>query len=111
MLLALARGCAARRGVQFDAARYASFIDLQDKLHQNLCRQRSLVAIGTHDLATIQARCPVDILMGEGGGPCRRGRAEGKAIAVKGRWAAREQEAAARTAVRCLCGGVAVLRA
>lgn len=23
----------------------------QDKLHQNLCRQRSLVAIGTHDLA------------------------------------------------------------
>lgn len=24
---------------------------LQDKLHQNLCRQRSLVAIGTHDLA------------------------------------------------------------
>jgi hypothetical protein len=26
----------------------------QDKLHQNLCRQRSLVAIGTHDLATVQ---------------------------------------------------------
>jgi phenylalanyl-tRNA synthetase beta subunit len=23
----------------------------QDKLHQNLCRQRSLVAIGTHDLS------------------------------------------------------------
>jgi phenylalanyl-tRNA synthetase beta chain len=42
------------RGVTFDAARYASFIDLQDKLHQNLCRQRSLVAIGTHDLATVR---------------------------------------------------------
>ena len=38
------------RGVAFDPTRYASFIDLQDKLHQNLCRQRSLVAIGTHDL-------------------------------------------------------------
>lgn len=42
------------RGVTFDPVRYDSFIDLQDKLHQNLCRQRSLVAIGTHDLATIQ---------------------------------------------------------
>lgn len=42
------------RGVVFDEQRYSSFIDLQDKLHQNLCRQRSLVAIGTHDLATVQ---------------------------------------------------------
>lgn len=42
------------RGVTFDAARYASFIDLQDKLHANLCRNRSLVAIGTHDLATVE---------------------------------------------------------
>ncbi|VDM52612.1 unnamed protein product [Angiostrongylus costaricensis] len=32
---------------------YASFIDLQDKLHQNICRKRTLVAIGTHDLDTI----------------------------------------------------------
>lgn len=47
--------CAVLRGVKFDAARYSSFIDLQDKLHQNLCRQRTLVAIGTHDLATIKA--------------------------------------------------------
>ena len=46
--------CAVLRGITFDAARYASFIDLQDKLHQNLCRQRTLVAIGTHDLATIK---------------------------------------------------------
>lgn len=27
---------------------------LQDKLHQNLCRQRSLVSVGTHDLATLK---------------------------------------------------------
>lgn len=38
------------RGVTFDSTSYNSFIDLQDKLHQNLCRQRTLVAIGTHDL-------------------------------------------------------------
>lgn len=42
------------RGVTFDPVRYDSFIDLQDKLHQNLCRQRSLVAIGTHDLSTVR---------------------------------------------------------
>ncbi|XAO23292.1 phenylalanine-tRNA ligase, beta subunit [Cryptococcus bacillisporus CA1280] len=33
---------------------YESFIDLQDKLHQNLCRMRKFVAIGTHDLDTIE---------------------------------------------------------
>ena len=33
---------------------YESFIDLQDKLHQNLCRQRRFVAIGTHDFDTIE---------------------------------------------------------
>ncbi|XGW08372.1 hypothetical protein V3C99_011026 [Haemonchus contortus] len=41
------------RNVSFDADNYASFIDLQDKLHQNICRKRTLVAIGTHDLDTI----------------------------------------------------------
>lgn len=46
--------CAVLRGVTFNESRYNSFIDLQDKLHQNLCRQRSLVAIGTHDLDTLQ---------------------------------------------------------
>ena len=34
--------------------RYDSFIDLQDKLHQNIARKRSLVAIGTHDLDTLK---------------------------------------------------------
>ena len=46
--------CAVLRGVRFDKRRYKSFIDLQDKLHQNVCRRRTYVAIGTHDLDTIQ---------------------------------------------------------
>ncbi|KAK6038554.1 phenylalanine--tRNA ligase, B5 domain protein, partial [Cooperia oncophora] len=41
------------RNFSFDQDNYASFIDLQDKLHQNICRKRTLVAIGTHDLDTI----------------------------------------------------------
>ncbi|KAI9914263.1 hypothetical protein PsorP6_008335 [Peronosclerospora sorghi] len=43
------------RDVQFTQERYDSFIDLQDKLHQNICRRRTLVAIGTHDLDTVEA--------------------------------------------------------
>ena len=31
-----------------------SFLDLQDKLHFNICRRRNLVAIGTHNLDSIQ---------------------------------------------------------
>jgi phenylalanyl-tRNA synthetase beta chain len=46
--------CAVLRGVAFDKKRYKSFIDLQEKLHQNVCRKRSYVAIGTHDADTIQ---------------------------------------------------------
>lgn len=55
------------RDVKLDEDSYASFLDLQDKLHQNLCRKRTLVAIGTHDLDTIEgpflytARPPKDI--------------------------------------------------
>ena len=46
--------CAVLRGVSFEDPRvYNSFIDLQDKLHQNICRRRTLVAIGTHDLDTL----------------------------------------------------------
>ncbi|XP_061684165.1 phenylalanine--tRNA ligase beta subunit isoform X1 [Syngnathoides biaculeatus] len=41
------------RNITFTQERYESFIELQDKLHQNICRKRSLVAIGTHDLNTI----------------------------------------------------------
>lgn len=42
------------RNVTLNEERYASFIELQDKLHQNICRKRTLVAIGTHDLDTIK---------------------------------------------------------
>eukprot|EP00118_Oscarella_pearsei_P003094 m.12907 g.12907 ORF g.12907 m.12907 type:complete len:587 (+) comp24387_c1_seq2:64-1824(+) len=42
------------RNISFTQESYASFIDLQDKLHQTICRKRSLVAIGTHDLDTIE---------------------------------------------------------
>ncbi|KAI0022059.1 phenylalanyl-tRNA synthetase [Xylariomycetidae sp. FL0641] len=41
------------RNVKFNQQNYESFIGLQDKLHQNLARQRTLVAIGTHDLDTV----------------------------------------------------------
>ncbi|MCJ1430503.1 phenylalanine--tRNA ligase subunit beta, partial [Sticta canariensis] len=42
------------RNIKFTKDRYESFIALQDKLHQNLGRHRTLVAIGTHDLDTIK---------------------------------------------------------
>ncbi|KAF6762344.1 phenylalanyl-tRNA synthetase subunit beta [Ephemerocybe angulata] len=45
--------CAILRNIKFTEKSYASFIDLQDKLHQNICRRRQLVAIGTHDLDTL----------------------------------------------------------
>ena len=46
--------CAILRNIKFTKERYESFISLQDKLHQNLARQRTLVSIGTHDLDTIE---------------------------------------------------------
>ena len=46
--------CAVLRGIKFDVKSYKSFIDLQEKLHQNICRKRTYVAIGTHDLDTLQ---------------------------------------------------------
>lgn len=55
------------RDVTFNQDRYNSFIDLQDKLHQNIGRRRTIVSIGTHDLDTIRgpfvydARSPKDI--------------------------------------------------
>lgn len=42
------------RNVTFTQASYDSFIALQDKLHANLARNRTLVAIGTHDLDTLE---------------------------------------------------------
>jgi len=55
------------RGITFNKARYNSFIDLQDKLHQNLARKRTLASVGTHDLDTIKgpfrymAKSPTEI--------------------------------------------------
>lgn len=46
--------CAVLRNIKFDKTRYESFIALQDKLHANLARNRTLVAIGTHDLDTLE---------------------------------------------------------
>lgn len=55
------------RDITLNQDSYDSFIELQDKLHQNLCRKRTLVAIGTHDLDTVKgpfyydAKPPTDI--------------------------------------------------
>lgn len=46
-------GCVLRN-ISFTQASYNSFIELQEKLHQNVCRKRTLVSIGTHDLDTVQ---------------------------------------------------------
>jgi phenylalanyl-tRNA synthetase beta chain len=46
--------CAILRNISFDAKGYKSFIDLQEKLHFNICRRRTLVAIGTHDDDKVQ---------------------------------------------------------
>lgn len=56
------------RNIKFDDQSYNSFIDLQDKLHQNICRRRTLGSMGTHDYDTIQgpityeAHAPKDIV-------------------------------------------------
>jgi phenylalanyl-tRNA synthetase beta chain len=50
------------RNVTLDQDRYESFIDLQDKLHQNICRRRTLVAIGTHDYDTVKGPFIYDAL-------------------------------------------------
>ncbi|KAL6268768.1 hypothetical protein P5V15_001893 [Pogonomyrmex californicus] len=42
------------RNVTLTQESYNSFIDLQDKLHQNIGRKRTLISIGTHDLDTIK---------------------------------------------------------
>jgi Phenylalanyl-tRNA synthetase beta subunit len=57
--------CAILRDVKFTEQRYKSFIDLQDQLHRNLCRQRTLVAIGTHDMDTVKGPFSYDARRGE----------------------------------------------
>lgn len=48
--------CAIIRGIEFDKNKYESFIAYQDKLHSSIGRNRSLVAIGTHDLSTLKGK-------------------------------------------------------
>ncbi|GJQ10456.1 hypothetical protein GpartN1_g2247.t1 [Galdieria partita] len=50
------------RGVVLNRLRYQSIIDFQEKLHQNICRQRSLVSIGLHDLDKVKAPFVYDAL-------------------------------------------------
>ena len=56
------------RNIKFDVQSYNSFIDLQDKLHQNICRRRTLCSMGTHDYdlvsgpITYEALPPKDIV-------------------------------------------------
>lgn len=45
--------CAVLRNIEFNDDTFQNFIQLQDKLHQNICRKRTLVAVGTHDLDTL----------------------------------------------------------
>ncbi|KAK2672103.1 tRNA synthetase, B5-domain [Fusarium oxysporum f. sp. vasinfectum] len=54
------------RNIKFDKSRYQSFISLQDKLHQNLARNRTLVSIGTHDYDTIKGPFTYEALPPQG---------------------------------------------
>jgi len=42
--------CAILRNVKLTPDSYQSFLDLQDHLHRNICRRRTLVSVGTHDM-------------------------------------------------------------
>ena len=57
--------CAILKDVKFTEERYQSFIDLQDQLHRNLCRLRTLVAIGTHDMDTVKGPFVYDARPGD----------------------------------------------
>ena len=42
------------RDINFTNETLKGFMDLQDKLHNNICRGRKLVSMGTHDLDTVK---------------------------------------------------------
>ena len=46
--------CAILRDINFTNETLKGFMDLQDKLHNNICRGRKLVSMGTHDLDTVK---------------------------------------------------------
>ena len=45
--------CAVVKGLNLNEENYQALLDLQEKLHFNVCRHRTLVAIGVHDLETV----------------------------------------------------------
>lgn len=45
--------CAILRNLKLTKRIYERFLELQERLHYNICRKRSLVAIGIHDLDLI----------------------------------------------------------
>ena len=51
-------GCVLRN-MKFSIESYNSFIDLQDKLHHNICRRRTLASMGTHDLDKFASDSPI----------------------------------------------------
>jgi phenylalanyl-tRNA synthetase beta chain len=59
--------CGVLRNVTLSKRSVKSFMELQDKLHHNIGRQRTLVSIGTHDMDAVKApfryttRAPEDI--------------------------------------------------
>lgn len=53
------------RNISFTDESLKSFIDLQDKLHQNLGRRRQLVSMGTHDLDKTEGPYKYDALTPE----------------------------------------------
>ena len=50
------------RNISFTPASYASFIDLQDKIHNGIGRRRQIVSMGTHDLDTVDGPFTYDAL-------------------------------------------------
>eukprot|EP01128_Nolandella_sp_AFSM9_P010656 TRINITY_DN73_c9_g1_i1.p1 TRINITY_DN73_c9_g1~~TRINITY_DN73_c9_g1_i1.p1 ORF type:complete len:608 (+),score=184.57 TRINITY_DN73_c9_g1_i1:57-1826(+) len=55
------------RDITFTPESYASFIELQEKLHQNICRRRTLASVGTHDLDTVSGPFTYTALPKKGG--------------------------------------------
>eukprot|EP00835_Amoeboradix_gromovi_P003345 NODE_217_length_14216_cov_0.430545.p3 type:complete len:489 gc:universal NODE_217_length_14216_cov_0.430545:5887-4421(-) len=45
--------CAVVKGLNLNDENYQALLDLQEKLHFNVCRRRTLVAIGVHDLEKV----------------------------------------------------------
>jgi phenylalanyl-tRNA synthetase beta chain len=81
--------CAVLRDITFTPDTYQSFIDLQTRLHQNTCRRRTLVAIGTHDLDSIKGPFTYDAVPQKGSFsfvPLQGGARENRSVDAEGLW-------------------------